>query len=87
MTYTIIVTKSIQKDLDNLPNDIKPRIYSKISKLSEDPRPDGVTKLKGYENEYRIRTADYRVRYEILDKDETVLLLQCKHRREVYKNR
>lgn len=87
MTYTIIVTKSIQKDLDNLPNDIKPRIYSKISKLSEDPHPDGVTKLKGYENEYRIRIGDYRVRYEILDKDETVLLLQCKHRREVYKNR
>ena len=87
MTYTIIVTKSIQKDLDNLPNDIKARIYSKISKLSEDPRPDSVTKLKGYENEYRIRIGDYRVRYEILDKDETVLLLQCKQRREVYKNR
>jgi len=28
MTYTIIVTKSIQKDLDNLPNDIKTS-YSK----------------------------------------------------------
>jgi mRNA interferase RelE/StbE len=87
MTYTIIVTKSIQKDLDNLPNDIKSRVYSKISHLSEDPRPDGVTKLKSYENEYRIRIGDYRVRYEILDKDETILLLQCKHRWEVYKNR
>lgn len=86
MTYTIIVTKSIQRDLDNLPNDIKARIYSKISQLAEDPRPNGVPKLKGYENEYRIRIGDYRVRYEILDKDETVLLLQCKHRREVYKN-
>jgi mRNA-degrading endonuclease RelE of RelBE toxin-antitoxin system len=31
MTYTIIVTKSIQKDLDNLRNDIKTRVYSKIS--------------------------------------------------------
>ena len=50
MTYTIIVTKSIQKELGNLPNDIKVRIYTKISHLSEDPRPDGVTKLKGYEN-------------------------------------
>ena len=31
MTYTIIVTKSIQKDLDSLPNDIKARVYSNIS--------------------------------------------------------
>lgn len=86
MNYAIIVTKSIQKDLDNLPNEIKDRVYAKISQLSDNPRPDGVTKLKGYENEYRVRIGDYRVRYEILDKNKTVLLLQCKHRREVYRN-
>lgn len=86
MTYAIIVTKSIQKDLDNLPNEIKDRVYAKISQLSDNPRPDGVTKLKGYENEYRVRIGDYRVRYEILDVNKTVLLLQCKHRREVYRN-
>jgi mRNA interferase RelE/StbE len=68
MTYTIIVTKSIQKDLDNLPNEIKSRVYSKVSQLSEDPRPDGVTKLKGYENEYRIRIGDYRVRTDFDDR-------------------
>ncbi len=86
MTYAIIVTKSIQKDLDNLPNEIKDRVYAKISQLSDNPRPDGVTKLKGYENEYRVRIGDYRVRYEILDVNKTVLLLQCKHRRDVYRN-
>jgi len=77
----------MQKELENLPNDIKDRIYTKISQLSENPRPDGVTKLKGYENEYRVRIGDYRVRYEVLDEDKTVLLMQCKHRREVYKKR
>jgi len=86
MTYAIIVTKSIQKDLDNLPNEIQDRVYAKISQLSDNPRPDGVTKLKGYENEYRVRIGDYRVRYEILDVNKTVLLLQCKHRRDVYRN-
>ncbi len=87
MTYSIIVTKSIQKELDNLPNEIKERIYAKISQLANNPRIEGVTKLKGYENEYRLRVGDYRVRYEIIDKTQTVLLLQCKHRREVYRNR
>jgi mRNA interferase RelE/StbE len=87
MTYSIIVSKAIQKDLDSLPNEVKERVYAKISQLSDQPRPDGVTKLKGYENEYRVRIGDYRVRYEILDENKTVLLLQCKHRRDVYKNR
>ena len=86
MTYIIITTKSIQKDLSNLPNEIKEKINIKILLLSENPRPDGVTKLKSYENEYRVRVGDYHIRYEISDKDKTILLLQCKHRRDVYKS-
>jgi mRNA interferase RelE/StbE len=85
MTYEIIITKSIQKQLDNLPNNIQERVYNKISQLAEEPRPDGVVKLKGYDNEYRIRIGDYRLVYEIQDEQLIVLLVQCKHRRDVYK--
>ena len=85
MTYQIIITKSIQKQLDNLPNNIQERVYDKISQLAEEPRPDGVVKLKGYDNEYRIRIGDYRLVYEIQDEQLIVLLVQCKHRRDVYK--
>ena len=45
----------------------------------------GVVKLKGYDNEYRIRIGDYRLVYEIQDEQLIVLLVQCKHRRDVYK--
>jgi len=86
MSYTITITKTLQKDLDNLPDDMQERVYTKIAQLSEDPRPDGVKKLKGYENEYRLRVGDYRTRYEIIDKDKVLVLLQCKHRRDVYRN-
>ncbi|MBG0744843.1 MAG: type II toxin-antitoxin system RelE/ParE family toxin [Cylindrospermopsis raciborskii KL1] len=85
MTYKIIITKSIQKQLDNLPSNIQDRVYEKISQLAEEPRPDGVAKLKGYDNEYRIRIGDYRLVYEIQDDKLIVLILQCKHRRDVYK--
>ncbi|EFA73253.1 type II toxin-antitoxin system RelE/ParE family toxin [Cylindrospermopsis raciborskii LB2897] len=85
MTYKIIITKSIQKQLDNLPSNIQDRVYEKISQLAEEPRPDGVAKLKGYDNEYRIRIGDYRLVYEIQDEKLIVLILQCKHRRDVYK--
>ena len=85
MTYKIIITKSIQKQLDNLPSNIQDRVYEKISQLAEEPRPDGVAKLKGYDNEYRIRIGDYRLVYEIQYEKLIVLILQCKHRRDVYK--
>jgi mRNA interferase RelE/StbE len=85
MTYTIITPKAVQKQLDALPDDVYDRIAVKIQQLAENPRPDGVVKLKGSENEYRIRIGDYRVRYEIEDEELRILLLQCKHRKEVYR--
>lgn len=85
MTYTIITPKAVQKQLDALPNDVYNRIAEKIEQLAEDPRPDGVVKMKGSDHEYRIRIGDYRVRYEIDDKELIILLLQCKHRKDVYR--
>lgn len=85
MNYTIITPKSVQKQLDALPNDIYERIAVKIQQLAEDPRPDGVVKMKGADHEYRIRIGDYRVRYEIDDEELIILLLQCKHRKDVYR--
>jgi mRNA interferase RelE/StbE len=85
MNYTIIVPKTVQKQLDALPNDVHERIAIKIQQLAEEPRPAGVVKMKGSDNEYRIRIGDYRVRYEINDEELILLLLQCKHRRDVYR--
>lgn len=86
MSYTIVIAKSVQKQLDNLHNTIFERVIEKIKLLADEPRPDGVVKLKGFDNEYRIRVGDYRVRYEVDDANQVVRLLQCKHRRDVYRN-
>jgi len=75
----------VQKQLDALPDDVYERIAVKIQQLAEDPRPDGVVKMKGFDNEYRIRIGDYRIRYEINDKELIILLLHCKHRKDVYR--
>jgi mRNA interferase RelE/StbE len=85
MSYTIITPKSVQKQLDGLPNDVYERIVVRIQQLAEDPRPDGVVKMKGTNDEYRIRVGDYHLRYEIDDENLIVLLLLCKHRRDVYR--
>ncbi|CAD5916278.1 Plasmid stabilization system protein [Planktothrix tepida] len=85
MSYTVIIPKLVQKQLDNLPEDIRQRITAKILSLTIEPRPIGVKKLKGFDNEYRVRVGDYRVRYEVNDKILTVLVLHCKHRRNIYR--
>ena len=85
MSYAIVISKSVQKQIDNLPNDLVERVIEKIQNLASEPRPDGIVKLKGSDNEYRIRIGDYRVRYEIDDESQLVQILQCKHRKDVYR--
>ena len=85
MSYAIAISKSVQKQIDNLPNDVIERVIEKIQNLALEPRSDGIVKLKGSDNEYRIRIGDYRVRYEINDESQLVQILQCKHRKDVYR--
>ena len=87
MSYRIIVPKSVQKQLDDLPDNVHDRVIEKIMALKEYPRPRGCMKLKRYEDEYRIRVGNYRVRYQINDKESVVLLLHCGHRRDIYRVR
>ncbi|MBE9145203.1 type II toxin-antitoxin system RelE family toxin [Planktothrix mougeotii] len=85
MSYTVIIPKPVQKQLDNLPEDIRQRIIEKILSLTIEHRPVGVKKLKGFDHEYRVRVGNYRVRYEVKDKILTVLVLHCKHRKDIYR--
>lgn len=85
MSYQVIVPKPVQRQLDRLPRRVRDRIIERVLALKENPRPTGCVKLKGYENEYRIRIGDYRVRYEVRDQDSIVLLLHCKDRKDVYR--
>jgi mRNA interferase RelE/StbE len=86
MSYQIIISNAVQKQLDSLPKAVRTRIISEISLLAENPRPPGTVKLKGYDSEYRIRIGEYRVRYEISDEESVVFLLHCKHRKDVYRD-
>ena len=52
MTSTIITPKTVQKQLDGLPNEVYDRVAVKIQQLAENPRPDWVVKLKGFDHEY-----------------------------------
>lgn len=84
MSYRVILPKSVQKELNRLPDDIAGRILDALSELKEQPRPPGCKKLRG-ESAWRIRIGDYRMIYEIHDKVLQIIIVTVGHRREVYR--
>ncbi|MBI4480532.1 MAG: type II toxin-antitoxin system RelE/ParE family toxin [Acidobacteria bacterium] len=85
MAYRIEFAPSARHQLQKLPSEIRVRVAAVLSALSTEPRPRGVRKLSGEESLYRIRVGDYRVIYQIRDKELIVLVLKIGHRREVYR--
>jgi mRNA interferase RelE/StbE len=87
MTFQIRIAPRAERDLKSLPNQIQTRIRSKIDALAEDPFPQGVKKLVGEGNLYRLRLGDYRVLYTVEQGELVILIISVGHRREVYRRR
>lgn len=83
--YRIKFKASAAKEFRKLPAELKQRLRKAINKLSQEPRPAGVTKLKGDDRLYRIRIGNYRVVYKIDDEIKVVLITRIRHRRDVYR--
>jgi len=84
MKFQIILPKSVQKELDRLPDEIANRILARLAALEVNPRPADVKKLKG-RAAWRIRAGDYRVIYEIHDRVLQIIVITVGHRREIYR--
>jgi mRNA interferase RelE/StbE len=61
--------------------------FGAIELLGTDPRPPAATQLVGGGGEWRVRTGDYRIVYEINDGELLVLVLAVGHRRDTYRAR
>jgi mRNA interferase RelE/StbE len=72
------------RQLKKLDRAVQVRIFAKINRLADDPRPPGCLKLAGRDNVYRLRIGDFRVLYNIVDAKLIVLVLKVGHRRDVY---
>jgi mRNA interferase RelE/StbE len=84
MKFQVILPKSVQKELNHMPDDIAKRILTRLAELETNPRPPDVKKLKG-RSAWRIRVGDYRVIYEIHDRVLQIIVITVGHRREVYR--
>ena len=82
--YSLEIKQSAQKELDALDDALFTRIDRKILALADNPRPSGCKKLKGYKDQWRIRSGDWRVLYIIEDAAKLISVTRIAHRREVY---
>ncbi len=87
MSYSVDFSKAARKQFKKLPLDVQERIQSKINELAIEPRPNGVKKIQGEENSYRIRVGDYRVVYDIFDDILLITVIRVKHRSQVYRDK
>ena len=85
MAYRITYVASAGKALRMLDRQAARRIFEAITGLADDPRPPGCITLQRGDGELRIRVGDYRVVYDIVDDELTVLILRIGHRREIYR--
>ena len=85
MAYTVRLIPAAKKALAKLPKAVQQRIVLALALLRETPRPPNSKKLSTQRDAYRIRIGDYRILYQIKDRELLVLVIKISHRRAVYR--
>lgn len=85
MAYRIEFTPRADRQFRDLERSLQIRLGRRIDSLAENPYPQGVKKLGGKEDLYRVRVGDYRIVYQVRQKRLLVLIVRIGHRSEVYR--
>jgi mRNA interferase RelE/StbE len=84
VSYSLQILRGAQKELARLPAGAYERTRDAIRALAQNPRPPGCLKMRS-RDAWRIRVGNYRVIYEIDDKQHKVTVMHVGHRRDVYR--
>ena len=87
MTYEVRLAPAAVRRLRKLDPPGRRRVQAAIDLLAEDPRPPRARQLVGGAGEWRVRTGDFRIIYDIRDGELLVLVVKVGHRRDVYERR
>jgi mRNA interferase RelE/StbE len=85
--YRVVLTKRATKGLEKAPAHIKKRAVEVIDALQESFAPVklfDVKKLKGMGDTFRIRIGDWRIIYEFVRKDSTIVVHEIAPRGSAY---
>ncbi len=85
MQYTIHFLQSVKKDLRRIPSVLQERIQTVLLRLAENPFPEGIKKIQGYEHIYRLRVGNYRIVYEVKTTIRIITIMRIAHRKDIYR--
>ena len=88
MKFEIEIAPKVKKFLKKQSHEFLNKLYRKFIALSENPyRAEmlDIKKLKGYEDDYRVRVGKYRALYTIFAKEKVVYIYQIASRGASYK--
>lgn len=83
MLYSVVFSRQAIKALENINKPFYSNIKQAIIDLAKNPRPVGYKKLKGRDS-YRIRIGNYRVIYDIFDRELLIDIVTLGHRKDIY---
>lgn len=83
--YRIEFDRRAQRDLRSLSPKIVRQIQGKIGSLAENPRPQDTARVISMPGVLRVDSGEYRILYEIDDKEQVVTIARIRHRREAYR--
>jgi mRNA interferase RelE/StbE len=85
LVYKILIDDKVIKDLKKIPLKSQKKILETIkTKLVKNPF-SGKKLLGDLSKYYKYRVGDYRIIYEILQQEITIVIIKIKHRKDVYK--
>lgn len=82
-SYEVLIVASADKELAGMQRILRQRIIEKLEEISKEPRGTDSKKLD--DATYRVRVGDYRIVYNVNDKERKVAITRIRHRREVYR--
>ena len=87
MKYAFRWRERAVRQLRAIPQPAALTILQALTPLGDDPRRSdaNVKNLTGYEDRYRLRVGDYRVIYDVTEKELVILIVGVGHRREIYR--
>jgi mRNA interferase RelE/StbE len=83
-SFDLLIKPSAVEEIESLPKGDRQRVVTRIAALALEPRPPGCEKLSGQER-YRVRQGNYRILYEVRERELIVMVVKVGDRKVVYR--
>lgn len=85
ITYKTLWKEKARNNLKDLPQTLSSKIEEKVDNyLVQAPKELGKPLAGKYSGLHRYRHGDYRIIYQIIEEENTIVILRVGHRKEVY---